>query len=111
MTLLVGGHEEYWNKLYDAQNCFKRILPYLDSSHESNQMFLTGSWEQLNKSRSQYRQATCAINNYIIALINAKEYKLSLYCNKKIEPYNLKFGRYFDSKINLAREEFKLHSN
>lgn len=98
-------NRNYTSFLPEAQNCFENMLTYLSYPNENNEMHLIGSWEKLNAPRSKYNQATCAINNYIIQLINAKEYKLALYCNEKIKPYNLKYGRYFDSKINLAQEE------
>mgnify|MGYP005772592165 FL=1 len=90
-----------------ANDSFERILPYLNTENHSGyadgKSHLLGSWDQLNQPRSQYNQATCAINNYIIQLINAKEFKLALHCYEKIKKFNLNYGSYFDGKIELAK--------
>ena len=100
--------KENFKPLLDCANeSFERILPYLNTENHSRyadgKSYLLGSWDQLNQPRSQYNQATCAINNYIIQLINAEEFKLALHCYEKIKIFNLNYGGYFDSKIELAK--------
>lgn len=101
-------NEDYKPFLDAANECFEDLLPYLNAenklSYEDGISPLLGSWEQLNKTRSQYNQATCAINNYISQLINANEYKLALHCNEKIKPFHLNYGAYYNSKIKLAQD-------
>lgn len=100
--------ENFRSFLDRANDSYEKLLPYLNtenySEYADGKPHLLGSWSQLNQSRSQYNQAKCAINNYIIQLVNAKEYKLALHCYKKIERYNLKYGSYFNSKIELAKK-------
>ncbi len=91
-----------------ANESFKKLLPYLNTDNHAayadGKHHLLGSWDQLNQPRSPYNQATCAIHNYIIQLINAKEFKLALQCYDKIKIFDLNYGRYFDSKIEFAKK-------
>ena len=67
-------NENFKSFLDNANESFEDILPLLKTEKQSSYIDgtspLLGSWEQLNKPRSQYNQATCAIHNYIIQLIN-----------------------------------------
>ena len=103
-------NKDYKQFLDESQNCFEDILTYLKYPNEKEQMHLIGTWEALNAPRTPYGQATCGINNYIITLINAKEYKLALYCYEKIEPFNLNYSKYFYSRINLAKQEVSFYT-
>ena len=103
-------NKDYKQFLDESQNCFEDILTYLKYPNEKEQMHLIGTWEALNAPRTPYIQATCGINNYIITLINAKEYKLALYCYEKIEPFNLNYSKYFYSRINLAKQEVSFYT-
>lgn len=103
-------NKDYKQFLDESQNCFEDILTYLKYPNEKEQMHLIGTWEALNAPRTPYSQATCGINNYIITLINAKEYKLALYCYEKIEPFNLNYSKYFYSRINLAKQEVSFYT-
>lgn len=87
-----------------ANDSFERILPLLSSeNHTEEKPYLLGSWEQLNRARSPYAQASCAIHNYIIQLVNAEEFNLALSCYERIRDFDLHYGNYFYRKIELAR--------
>lgn len=104
-TLTDEFSKDIVNKSLDK---FIDILKYLDydSNEHVDDLFILGSWQQLNRRRSKYDQAKCAINNYIIQLVNARQYQMALECYNKIGKYNLSYGKYFDDKIELAKEKF-----
>lgn len=87
---------------------FSDMVKYLSSDtseHDDNDIYLLGSWQQLNRDRSRYNQAKTGINNYIISLINAGKYKIALDCYRKLQPYNLIFNNYFINKIEYAKSK------
>lgn len=105
LTQAIGAHSltngNYRQFLDESLNLYESILPYFSQKDENNN-YLLGSWEQLNAIRPKYKQAKVATNNYIIQLINAKEYKTALHCYEKIKSYDLNFNNYFHQKINTA---------
>lgn len=111
-TQYIGAYtllgENFNSILEESLKSFERIYEYLyadKNEPDDNNLFILGSWQQLNGKRSKYNQAKCAINNYIISLINAGQYKIALECYDKISLFNINYGNYFNVKIAFAKEK------
>jgi hypothetical protein len=111
-TQYIGAHTLLDNVsdmvVDESLHSFSNIIKYLScvaNEHDDDDIYLIGSWQQLNGVRSKYNQTKCAISNYIISLINAGKHKVALNCYEKMVPYNLSVGSYFNSKIEYAKSQ------
>ena len=111
LTQAIGAYyllnRNYMPFLEEAQEYFDKIIGYLDVNQPEqaeNPDRLPGSWEQLNRIRSKYSQASSGIHNYILQLINVGEYHRALSSYRRILPYHLPLNRYFLTRIAEAEE-------
>lgn len=102
----IGAHfligSDFRQFLGPADSLFEELLPFLEVQTEHDPVIM-GSWAYLNLVRTPDIQANVAINNYIVQLICAEEYRAALYYYEKAKTHMKKPNAYFLGRIELAK--------